>query len=190
MRTVIVTDYVLQQIIDKARDANAGAYDVLSTGEKLAAAIVLNRADWLQESGYTITEALERLGAEWVSKLPIAAKHLATEIAAQRDAAEGASAGLALARAESHRSPIDGAIHCRATLVTTSSAPGYRNPGLVLDLLPMGAQEPFRVDVRFGPEDSESIFRHIREVHQIAWGGRRGKPIDFKPGETRPTWID
>ncbi|WFC43203.1 hypothetical protein [Pseudoxanthomonas sp. SE1] len=40
----------------------------LSTGESLIAAVVLNRADWLQNMGYTILEALVRIGSD--------AKHL------------------------------------------------------------------------------------------------------------------
>jgi len=42
---------------------------VLSTGELIAVALVLNRADWLAEgsAGYrTILEAIERLGPEWM----------------------------------------------------------------------------------------------------------------------------
>ena len=37
---------------------------VLSTGELIAVALVLNRADWL--GSYTILEAIERLGPEWM----------------------------------------------------------------------------------------------------------------------------
>ncbi|WP_370059660.1 hypothetical protein [Sinorhizobium fredii] len=44
-----VTDRELKHIITKARDAKHGGFGVLSTGEKLAAALVLNRPDWLAE---------------------------------------------------------------------------------------------------------------------------------------------
>ncbi|RUV66769.1 hypothetical protein EOA50_30060, partial [Mesorhizobium sp. M1A.F.Ca.IN.020.30.1.1] len=54
-----MNDRALQHIIAKARDAKHGGFGVLSTGEKLAAALVLNRPDWLAEMNYTLTE-LER----------------------------------------------------------------------------------------------------------------------------------
>lgn len=38
---------------------------VLSTGESIAVALVLERRDWLAEDGYTMLEAIDRLGAEW-----------------------------------------------------------------------------------------------------------------------------
>jgi len=75
----MTTDYVLQQIIDKSRDAKRGGFGVLSTGEKLAAAMVLNRADWLADVGYTMAEAIERLGPSWVSRIPEAAKQIEHE---------------------------------------------------------------------------------------------------------------
>lgn len=44
-----MTDRELQHIITKARDAKHGGFGVLSTGEKLAAALVLNRpCGWLK----------------------------------------------------------------------------------------------------------------------------------------------
>ena len=59
-------------LVMKAREAMAGNINVLSTGEALAAALVLNRFDWLSEMGYTITEALDRIGPGWVG-MPIGA---------------------------------------------------------------------------------------------------------------------
>ena len=52
---------------------------VQSTGEKAAVALVLNRADWLAEHGYTIAEAIERTGPEWVAMIPQVARQLAEE---------------------------------------------------------------------------------------------------------------
>lgn len=52
-----------QHLLSKARDAASNgddAWHVMSTGEKLAVALVLNRADWLQEMGYTMAEAIHR----------------------------------------------------------------------------------------------------------------------------------
>ena len=66
----------------KAEDAKHGGHDawaVQSTGEKVAVALVLNRADWLAEHGYTIAEAIERTGPEWVEMIPQIAHQLAEE---------------------------------------------------------------------------------------------------------------
>jgi hypothetical protein len=63
----------------KAQDAQRGGHDawaVQSTGEKVAVALVLNRADWLAEHGYTIAEAIERSGSEWVAMIPQVARQL------------------------------------------------------------------------------------------------------------------
>lgn len=56
------TDQIIDHILHAARMAQAGQFGVLSTGEKLAAALVLNRADWLAEERYTMAEAIERGG--------------------------------------------------------------------------------------------------------------------------------
>ncbi len=47
-----------------------------STGEKLAVALILNRADWLQAIDYTIAEALDRLEPEWIGAIPRVARAL------------------------------------------------------------------------------------------------------------------
>jgi hypothetical protein len=54
----------LAHLVGKCEDAKNGGYGVLSTGEKLAAAIVLNRPDWIAAEGYTLAEAIDRV-AEW-----------------------------------------------------------------------------------------------------------------------------
>jgi len=60
-----------------AREHGCGG---LSTREQLAAAaLVLNRADWLAKLGFTIAEALERLGPDWLAELPAAARTLRDE---------------------------------------------------------------------------------------------------------------
>ena len=66
-------------LLRKAQDAKHGGHDawaVQSTGEKAAVALVLNRADWLAEYGYTIAEAIERSGPEWVAIIPQVARQL------------------------------------------------------------------------------------------------------------------
>lgn len=71
-----------QHLLNKARDAMRGGHDawaLQSTGEKVAVALTLNRADWLAEYQYTIGEAIERAGQEWVAIIPQIARHLAEE---------------------------------------------------------------------------------------------------------------
>ena len=69
-------------LLNKARNAKRGghrAWAVQSTGEKVAVALVLNRADWLEELGYTLAEAVERIGQDWVAVITQVAHQLAEE---------------------------------------------------------------------------------------------------------------
>lgn len=71
-----------EHLLHKARNAKQGGRDawaVQSTGEKVAVALVLNRADWLSQYGYTIAEAIERAGQEWASMIPQVARQLTDE---------------------------------------------------------------------------------------------------------------
>jgi hypothetical protein len=76
----MAADY--EHLVRKARDAKRGGHDawaVQSTGEKVAVALVLNRADWLAEMQYTLPEAIDRSGQDWVSVIPQVARQLAEE---------------------------------------------------------------------------------------------------------------
>ncbi len=71
-----------EHLLRKSREASRGGHDawgVQSTGEKVAVALVLDRADWLAEVQYTIAEAIERSGVEWVAIIPQVARQLAEE---------------------------------------------------------------------------------------------------------------
>ncbi len=71
-----------EHLLRKSRDAKRGgqgAWAVQSTGEKVAVALVLNRSDWLEAMQYTIAEAIERSGQEWVSVIPQIARQLVEE---------------------------------------------------------------------------------------------------------------
>jgi hypothetical protein len=71
-----------QHLLRKSQDAKRGGHDawaVQSTGENLAVALVLNRADWLEEMQYAIAEAIERSGPEWVAMIPQVGRQLAEE---------------------------------------------------------------------------------------------------------------
>lgn len=68
-----MSDAEYRHFLSKARDAQKGgkeAWAVQSTGEKVAVALALNRADWLQSINYTLVEAIERTGPVWISLLP------------------------------------------------------------------------------------------------------------------------
>jgi hypothetical protein len=70
------------KLLGKAGDAKRGGRDswrVMSTGEKLAVALVLNRPEWLTEMDYTLAEAIDRAGPVWVSLIPKVARDLKDE---------------------------------------------------------------------------------------------------------------
>ncbi|MCL4770483.1 MAG: hypothetical protein ACTS8S_02705 [Giesbergeria sp.] len=69
----------LDHIIRKARDAKRGGWGVQSTGEKLASALVLNRPDWIAAMDYTLAEAIDRVGPEWLALIPTAERTLRDE---------------------------------------------------------------------------------------------------------------
>lgn len=76
----MATDY--EHLLRKSHDAKCGghqAWTVQSTGEKVAVALVLNRADWLAEMQYTLAEAIQRSGRDWVQMIPEVARRLAEE---------------------------------------------------------------------------------------------------------------
>ena len=77
-----MSDNEYQHLLRKAREAKSGgrdAWSVMSTGEKVAVALVLNRPEWLTEYGYTIPEAIDRTGLAWVSLIPKVARDLAED---------------------------------------------------------------------------------------------------------------
>ncbi|MGI4745505.1 MAG: hypothetical protein ACRYFY_05600 [Janthinobacterium lividum] len=69
----------LEHILRISRSAAAGNFNVLSTGEKLGAALVLNRPDLLEQAGYTMAEAIDRVGPDWLVLIPEAARTLTDE---------------------------------------------------------------------------------------------------------------
>ena len=76
----------MQTILSKIRDAKNGNFGILSTGEALSAALVLNRNDWLNDMGYTVTQALERIGPSWSAQIPeISQKYRRQEASAEAD---------------------------------------------------------------------------------------------------------
>ncbi|MFT0850605.1 hypothetical protein VRY85_07465 [Achromobacter sp. F4_2707] len=57
------------RMLNIAQEAALHGIGAMSLGEALTAALVLNRCDWLHERGYSIAEALDRIGPEWTARL-------------------------------------------------------------------------------------------------------------------------
>lgn len=181
----------LKHILAKARDAAAGGVNAMSTGEALASALVLNRPDWLAAMNYTIAEAIDRVGPEWSRLIPAAARQF------ERDSQEAAYAAAEQARQAklkqfATQQGADEEMEFSAKLVTYGDAPGYRDVRLTLDLEPIGEGQTVivRACIRIGPKDGEDIARYIAGVHRFAWDRSGGRPIDAKPDELRPRWLD
>jgi hypothetical protein len=69
-------DYLLK--ITRRAKANDGV-GALSTGEALAAALVLNRSDWLAGMNYTMAQALERIDDDFFALIPQVERMLRAE---------------------------------------------------------------------------------------------------------------
>lgn len=54
----------------KAHREGECAWAEMTTREKVSVALVLNRADWLRRTDYTIADAMARAGSEWVRAMP------------------------------------------------------------------------------------------------------------------------
>lgn len=181
----------LAHLLGKAHDAASSGPGGMSTGEKLAVALILDRPDWLAAMNCTIAEAMERVGPDWVRLIPAVARQCRRE----RDGAAHAAAEKVqqakLAQFTVQRAEDD-ALYFSATLVTCGDAPGYRDVHFTFDLEPTGEgpTPTIRACVRTRPEDGEKIVRHITGVHRFAWDRSGGRPIDAKPDEQRPRWID
>lgn len=74
-----MNEQILNQLVDKCHTAQGGGFGVLSSGEKLAVALVLDKPEWLAEMDYTLAQAIERVGPEWLACIPDAAAILANE---------------------------------------------------------------------------------------------------------------
>jgi hypothetical protein len=74
-----MNDAEYRQLLGKARDAKRGGYGawcVQSTGERVSVALVLNKPEWLAEMGYSLAEAIDRAGHEWIALVPIVARQV------------------------------------------------------------------------------------------------------------------
>ncbi|MGX2089707.1 hypothetical protein [Xanthomonas axonopodis] len=180
---------ILQHILAKSRAAAAGDLGVLSTGEQIAAALALNRPDWLVEMRYSLAEAIDRLSADWLAQIPEAARQLVDEAAAEKEE---------FALDEQQRqldalldAPCDEPVRLLAEFVNHGNAPGYRDVDLHLRVSPLYVDlqaEPRILALRLRPDDALPIIDCISRVHAFAWRDERG-PIDRREGELRPSWV-
>lgn len=61
----------LNELALKLAKGGEKGFGVLSTGEKCYVGLAANRIDLLKQHGYTITEALDRIGPDWIRALLI-----------------------------------------------------------------------------------------------------------------------
>jgi hypothetical protein len=179
----------LVQIFAKASDAANGGVSGLSTGEALVAALVLNRSDWLASMNYTIVEALERIGPDWVRLIPAAARQFSRETEEAAAAAADKAQQDKLAQFSAQQGAEVEELDFSTTFVTSAKAPGYRDVSLTFDLKAIGAgpRATIRASIRVNPRDGEAVVGEIIAAHRFAWARRR--PIDAGPEEDRPAWI-
>lgn len=59
----------LNDLVLRVAKGDDNALGPLSVGEAIYVALAANRVDYLKSIGYTIPEALARLGADWVAHL-------------------------------------------------------------------------------------------------------------------------
>ncbi len=182
----------LTHMVSSALAAARNGYGTLSTGEALAAALILNDHAILTDRGMTIAEALDRVGPEWVALIPTASKRVLAQLDdveqtrqhARKEEADQKFVGFA-----ADGEPID----LEARFVTHGDAPGYRDAYITLKLAPLGSKmdgpRAVTATVRLNAVDSAKVAQSIIDIHRLAW--RPGyRPIDAKETETRPSWLD
>jgi len=180
-----------EQALNKTLEAaRAGKPGGISTGEALTAALALNRHDWLQQMGYTIVDALDRIG-DWAPYLPRIAHDVECQLESDKHAARAAVETVTFASLASHPETHTDGIDLTAKLITTSDAPGYRDTQFLMELRTPRSTTPIRAWLRVSPKDGQDMACHIQRVHALAWHDSERGPLDKQPAETcRPRWID
>jgi hypothetical protein len=79
-----MTQTELNTMVAVARQAQQGGFSALSISQKLTAAFVLIRPDWLADMNFTLSEAIEHLGSRWLALIPAAAHLLFKERPSRR----------------------------------------------------------------------------------------------------------
>ena len=84
--------------------------------------------------------------------------------------------------------------HVSAKLITYGNAPGYRDVTLTLDCEVVGGNRgavgTVRLAVNLGADDAVAAMQHIQRVNVFAWKQADRGPLDLRPGERRPAWLD
>lgn len=176
----------LEHIVMKTREAmQANGTGALSVGEAVAAALVLNRADWLAGMDYTIPQAIDRIGPEWAVLIPEAARIIAKADEAISRVEKRANDETALQSLGSGEDVVD----VTAKLINYGHSPGYRSASFYVDVACLRSEKTVRLCLHFDAKDSAEMGQHIMDIHKSAWERRGGRPLDAKDGETRPSWM-
>ena len=69
----------LIEVSRRAMHRGHDAWAAFNLSDKVVVALVLNRADWLEEFGCTLAEAIEEVGEEWIVVIPRIARALLDE---------------------------------------------------------------------------------------------------------------
>lgn len=186
-----------EHALAKVMDAARGGFGPLSTGEKLMAALCLNRGDWLEQEGYTIVEALDRIGDYWREILPEVSRQAGEQLRLEAEAGERATEATALAQFKARALPAGEQtgkqpepIECNASFISSGwEAPGYRDTAMVFDLRPANSDSGLRIALRLSAADGAMAAEHLLGVHRRAWSRASGAPLDQAQGEARPRWI-
>lgn len=181
----------LEHLLAKAHDAANSGPNGMSSGEQLAVALILDRPDWLAAMNCTIADAMERVGADWLRLIPAVARQFKREQDETAYAVAEKARQAKLAELVALQGAEEG-IDFSATLITYGDAPGYRDVRFTFDLEPIGEgpRPTIRAHISIRAEDGERIVSHITGVHRFAWDRSGGRPIDAKPDELRPRWLD
>lgn len=184
-------DHLMRAVRHAAAANGSGA---LSSGEAITAALVLNRADWLADMGYTIGQALDRIDEGDVELIPRAENCGAPNARATPKSRQLPPALPKWRICSATRQVMSRTIPC--TSIPSSSLMGtlrgYRHVYLVFDVSVVGRAVPekkHRIELRVRAADGDPIVSHIMGVHRFAWSDGN-RPIDAAEGERRPTWID
>lgn len=184
-------DHLMRAVRHAAAANGPGA---LSSGEAIAAALVLNRPDWLAGLGYTIPQALDRIDEGDAELISRAEKLWRAECENQAQIASIAAGAAQVVNlfGDGANQASEEPLPLAGQLITYGNAPGYRDVYLVFDVSVVGRAMPdrkHRIELRISPADADPIVSHIADVHRFAW--RAGKrPLDATEDEQRPAWID
>ncbi|AZU59778.1 hypothetical protein CFM90_26520 (plasmid) [Ralstonia solanacearum] len=78
---------------------------------------------------------------------------------------------------------------CEARYMTVSNAPGYRRVTLFLELAD-GSARGAPVELGLSVADSDDLARDLLDIHRFAWRDAGRGPLDRRPGELRPDWLN